>query len=512
MDTNQTFTTNSNITDDWDGRYRMEVNLTANTDLDSSWTLDFNLPYTITEVYGVKLVNNGNGNYTISGENSELGLQEGESFEAVFVAEDNNEGTLTPEFLPTELDPVASALEEVIAEDTGEAVNIETSEDFEEAMVVSGLNVVYLAKGQSPTEGDDLIIADEQAQRIDGLGGDDLIIKDGINSIPNDTIIGGNGDDRISGGGGHDSLEGGLDDDVLFGDVHSNDFIEDAPVGNDSLYGGDGTDVLYGQNGTDSLRGGNGDDILYGQDGDDFLRGNGGSDNLDGGNGNDTIGGDDNNDGDVTDLLGKRDTIVGGLGDDLIDGEQGNDRLLGQEGSDTIEGGLGDDFIDGDRIGQSVDGPAADVLFGGEGNDNMIGGIGNDVLNGESGNDTLTGVGITLESSNEFGLSTIDTLEGGSNSDTFVLGQVGGIVYYDRGIPDNPGIGDYALIGDYEIGEDTLVLSGSLDEYSFGASPTEVPSGVGVFLERDTGSELIAVLQDVSIDSTEDVQTRINFV
>ena len=55
---NSTFSTNTYILEDWNGGYKLELDLTAQSPA-NNWTLDFNLPYTIREVYGVDLIDNG---------------------------------------------------------------------------------------------------------------------------------------------------------------------------------------------------------------------------------------------------------------------------------------------------------------------------------------------------------------------------------------------------------------------------------------------------------------------
>lgn len=102
MNTNQTFTTNPQIVEDWYGGYKLEIDLKANSDLDS-WQLDFNLPYEIREVYGVDLIDNDDGSYTISGQNDLVDLQQGQSIRAIFIVNDNNSEALVPEFLFPEL-------------------------------------------------------------------------------------------------------------------------------------------------------------------------------------------------------------------------------------------------------------------------------------------------------------------------------------------------------------------------------------------------------------------------
>ncbi|MGD1917775.1 MAG: cellulose binding domain-containing protein, partial [Pleurocapsa sp.] len=50
--------TSSSIPEDWNGGYKVEVDLTAQSQA-KNWTIDFKLPYQISESYGVDLVNNG---------------------------------------------------------------------------------------------------------------------------------------------------------------------------------------------------------------------------------------------------------------------------------------------------------------------------------------------------------------------------------------------------------------------------------------------------------------------
>ncbi len=90
--------TNSSIIEDWDGGYKIEVDITAESRA-NNWTLNFNLPYEISEVYGVDLVDNGNGNYTISGQNDQEDLKKGQSIKPVFIVQDNGQNAIAPEFL-----------------------------------------------------------------------------------------------------------------------------------------------------------------------------------------------------------------------------------------------------------------------------------------------------------------------------------------------------------------------------------------------------------------------------
>ncbi|MEM7761079.1 MAG: hypothetical protein AAF298_23560, partial [Cyanobacteria bacterium P01_A01_bin.40] len=87
----------SSITEDWDQGYKVEVNLSAESDV-NDWKLDFSLPYEISAAYGVDLVDNGNGSYTISGQNDQASLSEGSTIQSVFIVDDNGQQALEPQF------------------------------------------------------------------------------------------------------------------------------------------------------------------------------------------------------------------------------------------------------------------------------------------------------------------------------------------------------------------------------------------------------------------------------
>jgi len=88
---------NPSITEDWNGGYKLEINLTAETE-SNDWKVDFNLPYNISAAYGVDLINHGDGNYTISGQNDQVNLSEGQSIKPIFIVEDNGQQALVPGF------------------------------------------------------------------------------------------------------------------------------------------------------------------------------------------------------------------------------------------------------------------------------------------------------------------------------------------------------------------------------------------------------------------------------
>ena len=185
-------------------------------------------------------------------------------------------------------------------------------------------------------------------------------------------------------------------------------------------------------------------------------------------------------------------------------GADTNDYLVGGFGNDYLFGGFGNDFLFG-NFGD-------DSLVGGFGNDYLVGGFGNDSLFGNSGNDTLDGSysGYLNTPFEQFFSPQVDTLTAGAGKDTFVLGYATNIdrdlmpvtsgnsdpvVYYD-----GFGVSDYALITDFDPKQDLIQLAGSPSDYTLGSSPTGLPQGTGLFLDKPVGQpdELIAIVQGTS--------------
>ena len=93
------FNTNANITEQWNGGYKLEIDLTAESSI-NDWQVDFNLPNTISEVFGVDLVDNGNNSYSFSGQDYNNNLNAGDSTKAIFIISNNANGNeaVLPEF------------------------------------------------------------------------------------------------------------------------------------------------------------------------------------------------------------------------------------------------------------------------------------------------------------------------------------------------------------------------------------------------------------------------------
>ncbi|MFB2978225.1 S8 family serine peptidase [Microseira sp. BLCC-F43] len=189
---------------------------------------------------------------------------------------------------------------------------------------------------------------------------------------------------------------------------------------------------LLALDGNDTVEGSSESDIINGNQGDDFLGGNGGND-----------------------------TIWGGKNNDDIFGDAGNDNLNGNIGDDFVAGGSGDDTV-----------------RGGKDNDDLLGGSGNDQVFGDIGSDRLHGYGTS-------GIE-YDTLTGGTDSDTFVLGGFWGVSYQGAG---------HAIITDWEPQLDRIEVPGNASQYSLSFSNLGVGStanDTGIYF----GTDLIAIIQD----------------
>ncbi len=91
--------TNATVVEDWRGGYKLEVDLSTKTNA-SNWALDFNLPdgYSIRGAYGIELTDNGNNNYSISGQGNYADLEPSEQAKAIFIIDDSGKDAITPQF------------------------------------------------------------------------------------------------------------------------------------------------------------------------------------------------------------------------------------------------------------------------------------------------------------------------------------------------------------------------------------------------------------------------------
>ena len=252
---------------------------------------------------------------------------------------------------------------------------------------------------------------------------------------------------------------------------------------------------VTGTSSDDNLEGSSARDLIAGEAGNDTLSGRLGNDVLDGGDGNDLINGDVNS--------GDRSRFGGGFstsssrfnrdsrsGNDTQLGGNGNDTLNGNFGSDTQLGGDGNDLLVGDFDFDNSFGASGAFGFS-NGDDVQIGGNGNDTLTGGSGNDKQNGTGENL------GVGETDELTGGADSDTFVLGDRHTAFYTGRNNYD------YALISDFEVGQDTIELFGEASNYVIAATTGSLPQGTGIYLDTDSSGDFTAGTDELIAISTQ---------
>jgi Ca2+-binding RTX toxin-like protein len=279
------------------------------------------------------------------------------------------------------------------------------------------------------------------------------------NSGPYNSLFGGAGDDWLDGSSqisGKNTLNGGTGSDIMIGSAQNDWFVIDHA--GDSIVGGGGTDAIISeldgytlQVGFNALALGNGATVGSGNSGDNSLTGNSLNNTLNGGDG--------------------ADTLMGGIGIDYYYINSSDDVVieLAGYGTDTIEVSgitsytlaanteklvLGAGAVNG--TGTSLN----NTLTGNTDSNSLFGAAGNDSLFGSDGADTLVGTNASVR-------NEIDTLTGGSGADLFILGNSSGIFYNDA-YNSQTGTTDYALITDFNSGEDSLQLKSGT--YYFGAA------------------------------------------
>jgi Ca2+-binding RTX toxin-like protein len=339
---------------------------------------------------------------------------------------------------------------------------------------------------------DDTLVGNRRANRLYGLGGNDLLRGAGggdvlVGGQDEDTVLGdtgadlivwneGDGDDMVDGGAGMDRLRV---DARAPGDQHlavqaqqhriqlsrtsaagftldadaverldlscwdGDDQVTVGPLVGAALAGlradlGGGNDTLDGVSSTVWM-------IVLGGAGDDVFRGGGGSDRFYGGEGQDTadysqapsgarirLGGAPSPDGaGGRDRLFGTEALIGSDYDDLLIGDRHGNRIMGGEGNDRIYGGRGADTLYGGQGRDLLYGQAGDdLLMGQEGEDRIWGGRGLDLLNGGEGSDDLWG---QAGADTLFGSAGADRLWGGSGADQLNGGEDDDMLFGGRG-------------------------------------------------------------------------------
>jgi Ca2+-binding RTX toxin-like protein len=372
-------------------------------------------------------------------------------------------------------------------------------------------------------EGNDFYILDNVGDVVQELGGQgtDSVLANVISStLPGDVEFLGLGTSAVTG-------VGNTGNNTIIGNTSYN-----------SLVGGGGNDWVEGGGGTDTLVGGSGNDTMIGGSGNDWFSVDAVGDSLVGGGGTDGI---------IAEIDGYTlnaafSNVVAGTGAIYsVTGNAGNNSVIGNSLMNTLSGGAGDDTLMGkgqsdyyfvnsagdlvvevngegsfDTVEFSVAGQAYalpgfverlvlaagtthgtgnslnNTLAGNADANSLSGGAGRDSLSGGSGADTLLGA----IAASTGGRGEIDTLTGGADADVFVLGTTAG-VFYNDGLSSNTGTADYALITDFNAGEDVLQMRSGT--YYFGASNGSYQE---LFLELGTTDEVVARLQGTSLSTT----------
>ncbi|MDQ1812606.1 calcium-binding protein [Massilia sp. CCM 9210] len=305
---------------------------------------------------------------------------------------------------------------------------------------------------------------------------------------------GGAGDDWLDGGAGNDTLLGGLGNDVFIVDASSDQVVEGADEGHDTVRASatyalsDNIETLVLENTgafdgsgnalANRLTGNNYDNRLDGGAGADTLDGGAGSDTLDGGAGADTLDGGEGNDYYVVDTLADQiveageagfDTVetgltytlaselegliltgsadVDGTGNDAnnaLSGNEGNNRLDGGAGADTLSGGRGDDIYLTDSESDEVSEMA------GEGSDTIIRSYDTTYILADSV-ENLTLVGEAVRGNG----NELDNLITGNDADNNLLGLEGNDTLIG-------GLGEDAMFGREGL---DLMIGGAGDDY-----------------------------------------------
>jgi Ca2+-binding RTX toxin-like protein len=317
-----------------------------------------------------------------------------------------------------------------------------------------------------------------------GTGNDTLNASAFLTSL---ALDGGAGDDSILGGQGTDIMAGGDGDDIFIvnnaGDIVSGGSGTDKVFASVSYEIADDVENLELTGSSDISATGNAENnTLIGNAGNNSLDGLGGDDNLIGGLGNDTYFVDSTNDKFIEYDNEGRDMVVTSVSLDLLDDNVQNGQF--------IEDMMAVDNADGIELFGNVRG---NDLIGNNSSNLLVGEDGNDYLSGAEGDDYLFGSYIYDPYEN----SQVDTLTGGGGNDIFYLWNFTDLNY------SKSGMDDYALITDFEIGNDKISF-GTAEWSSSNLLPDGIVTGEAIY----NGTELIAVVQT----TTGNILTSANFI
>jgi Ca2+-binding RTX toxin-like protein len=300
-------------------------------------------------------------------------------------------------------------------------------------------------------------------------------------------ITGNAANNGLNGGAGADSMAGGLGNDTYIVDNAADVVTEASALATEIDTVHSSVNRVLGANQenlvlTGTAINGTGNNLA------NRLTGNASNNSLNGGAGADSMAGGLGNDLYIVDNASDVVTETSTLATEIDTVQSSVNRTLGANQENLVLIGTGSINGAGNGLNNRMTGNAvANTLNGGAGNDVLIGGDGNDILAG------------AVVGSAPFGAAEIDSLTGGAGNDIFILG-IAAARLYDDGAAGTPGVGGYALITDFSVG-DKLQLKGAAAQYRFGGSPVGLPVGQGLYHDSNAsgafnaGDELIAIIQ-----------------
>lgn len=353
---------------------------------------------------------------------------------------------------------------------------------------------------------DDVLVGDDNANELFGLGGDDVLESRGTGILINIFGMVFHAPEILDGGAGNDTATyanaaAGVTAQLGFWNLES-DFGEataDVFVSIENLTGSAFNDWLVGDAGVNRLLGRAGADTLAGGAGGDLLSGGTGSDTALYGQSTGVVAdltNPSNNTGhaagdiylSIENLTGTygNDTLTGNGGANRLFSRDGDDFLYGMGGDDILRGGIGYDTFDGGTGSDTVDyswlshGVTRDLALTGWQSwdrfvsiENLIGSNFADTLIGDSGVNTLRGMG-----GNDVLMGRIgaDILDGGTGQDT--ASYVDALSSVSASLA-NPSLNDSDATGDTYISIENLTGSHHFGDWLEGNNADNVLMGDG---------------------------------
>lgn len=347
--------------------------------------------------------------------------------------------------------------------DTDSVINLNEGEfssggGTEEFLSLEEINANRAAAGytaRTQEEYDSILATYRDAAGLEnGLFKDNISIAYGV-TVEN--AVGGGGDDLIVANNVANNINGGAGSDTVSYETATTGVT--VHLGNyTATFGGAKGDRLTS---IENLTGSAFNDILTGDNGDNVINGGtGGNDVLVGGLGNDTVSYATSEEAvginltnNRTALGAQRDTI---WGFENVEGSAFNDSIVGSRDANTLSGGAGDDIIDGKN--------GADIINGGLGADELTGGGGRDTFVFDSIDTARDIITDFKTGQDKIDLSGIDAIDGSWDDDAFAFigssafSNIAGELRYADGVLEGDVNGDGVADFSIELTRTKLVL------------------------------------------------------